>query len=59
MYKKYLEFRKEHKIDTCMSVDYPEKIRGIELYPRGYMGVDKVGRPLYCERIGKLQVKEL
>ena len=55
MYKKNLEFRKEHNLDTCIGIDHPEKMKSIEFYPRGYLGVDKIGQPLYVERIGKLR----
>lgn len=59
MYKANLEFRKLHQLDTCIGVEYPEKAQALEYYPRGYVGVDKMGRPLYVERIGKLRQKEL
>ena len=55
MYKKNLDFRKEHNLDKCIGIKYPEKAKTIELYPRGYLGVDKIGRPLYVEKLGKLK----
>ena len=31
----------------------------LEVYPRGYYGVDKIGRPVYIDCAGRLKVKEL
>ena len=59
MFKKNLKFRKENKLDSCIGINYPEKAIANQFYPRGYVGVDKIGRPLYVERVGKLKVKEL
>ena len=59
IYAANLEYRDKYNINTCLTVEFPEKAKAIELYPRGYMGVDKEGRPLYVERIGKIQIKEM
>jgi len=58
-YQKNLEFRTKYNLDTCIGIEYPEKDSAMELYPKGYVGVDKIGRPLYVERLGKLRYREL
>lgn len=60
MYQNDLKFRKDNKINTILQdFDFVEKDKALELYPRGYVGVDKIGRPVYLERAGLIKIKEL
>jgi hypothetical protein len=34
-------------------------IKTFEYYPRGFFGVDKIGRPIYIERNGMIEVDKL
>ena len=56
MYTNYMKYREEQGIDTIVKdFEFKEKYDVLPFYPRGYCGVDKVGRPVYIERSGKIQ----
>eukprot|EP01066_Platyproteum_vivax_P000168 Platyproteum_vivax@DN10190_c0_g1_i1.p1 len=60
MIEAYSTWRTIEKLDTQDQI-YPfEKILRIKKeYPHGYYGTDKLGRPIYIERIGKINVDDL
>jgi len=39
--------------------DFPEKAQVQEVYPHGYHMTDKLGRPIYIECIGLMDVTKL
>mmetsp|Transcript_15160 Transcript_15160/g.63038 ORF Transcript_15160/g.63038 Transcript_15160/m.63038 type:complete len:363 (+) Transcript_15160:510-1598(+) len=39
--------------------DFPEKASVRELYPAGYFRTCKQGRPVYCERLGRVDIEAL
>ena len=56
MYGEFINYRDEYKVDTIMQ-DFvmPKKEEVFGFYPRGYCGVDKIGRPVYYERNGSMK----
>ena len=60
MFGNYMEYRKESDLDTIVTTfNFDKKHEIFPHYPRGYMGVDKVGRPVYIERSGQLNPSEI
>ncbi|KAH9301993.1 hypothetical protein KI387_013576 [Taxus chinensis] len=60
MYEAMLEWRKETGADTIIETfQFPERKLTKELYPHFHHKTDKLGRPVYIERLGQLQVEEL
>lgn len=60
MFVKCQEWRKEYGTDTILTdFDFPEYVACRKLYPRIYHKCDKLGRPLYIERVGIVDVKNL
>lgn len=61
MFKSHMEYRKQYDVDNiCQTFTLSkaeEKL--IDYYPKGYYGVDKQGRPVYIERLGKLNPSEI
>lgn len=55
MFSNYMEYRKTEQIDDIVySFKFEQKEACQPYYPRGYCGVDKIGRPVYIERSGMI-----
>ena len=60
MFEDFYKWRVEQSVDTIMSdFDFPEYPVVRKYYPRFYHKTDKLGRPVYIERLGHLDVKQL
>ncbi|GAA93854.1 uncharacterized protein L969DRAFT_70208 [Mixia osmundae IAM 14324] len=60
MFEDSSKWRKSYKVDELyQNFDYKERAQVDEYYPKFYHKIDRDGRPIYIEQLGKLDVAKL
>lgn len=59
MWSEMLRWRNEYGVDSIEEFDYTELNEVKKYYPQFYHGVDKEGRPVYVELVGKVDANKL
>jgi hypothetical protein len=59
MFQNYLQWRVEYNVAEILRFPFPE-VNDVKLYyPHGFHKTDRLGRPIYIERLGALNVDRL
>jgi hypothetical protein len=59
MLNNFLQWRRSFGTDEILGYSFPEVHEIKRHYPHGYHKVDKIGRPIYIERIGQLDIQRV
>lgn len=59
MFTDFIKWRQENDVDNIETFMFNELPQVRQFYPHGYHKTDKLGRPIYIERIGMLQLNKL
>ena len=60
MWQNFINWRKEAEVESIIETYvYEERDKVIEVYPHGYHKIDKLGRPVYIERFGLMDIEKL
>lgn len=59
MFTKYINWRAEKKVDDIYHMDFSDVHNAKQYYPHLWFRTDKLGRPIFIERLGKLKFDKL
>ncbi|CAI5463489.1 unnamed protein product [Closterium sp. Yama58-4] len=59
MWANMLKWREEFGVDECLKFEFPELAEVKRVYPHGHHGVDREGRPVYIELIGRVDATKV
>ncbi len=60
MFTNFLNWRKEKNVDNILKTfTFDEASAVKDVYPHGYHNLDRLGRPIYIERLGNLKLETL
>ncbi|KAL1920819.1 uncharacterized protein VTP21DRAFT_11454 [Calcarisporiella thermophila] len=60
MFRNCEQWRKEFRVEELVrNFDFPEGERIARIYPRYYHKIDRLGRPIYVEHLGKIDINEM
>ncbi|CAI6003605.1 unnamed protein product [Closterium sp. NIES-64] len=59
MWAAMLKWRDEFGVDECLKFEFPELAEVKRVYPHGHHGVDREGRPIYIELIGRVDATKV